>query len=304
MLPPLSREEALLGVREFDPSELLEKYLPRFPRAFEVMRICGVHPTTRTTVTNPYTGEQLDEDFTNIGYHMLTVARCAEVIAEKLLLAGKIGHLGCEHAIEHALTHDALKIFELCRFRAYHARKIDSGLFLQHDDAAAILAVLPMPKDLRDYILQTGEETGGVHVGAMLEPTPSGIQMKAGNLIAKIVRIADSITYSMPPRDAQLPRSYFLTPWKRLVAAESVKRYPLCLQHGFGLTHDNRIILLEDIEFLPPNCQALGHMLYLETLLGNWICGELMNLLNPHYNGKKPEQDFMDVVNGAVFGHT
>jgi len=289
VLPGLPPEQEVFGALErhelghrsvgIDPLPLVRQLELRFPRAFEAMEICGIHPSKRHRLTDPYSGKDIEESFANIGYHSVAVAECAQRIASACLDMALLGAQDVDHVVERALIHDLLKPFEVLHVR--HQVEGSGGRRAMFDRHAAcsVVSQLGVNSSMADYLCAAGSETGGVNVGSILEISGGVLCLRSGLLVSKIVRLADTMTFTPRGEPGTVPRSEFLTPWARLVASESAVRYPQSLRHGFASLEDGSIILIDDIQSPPANALVLGHMLFLETLAANWVCDELRESL-------------------------
>lgn len=280
LVPPLAVEEVLAETPLFDARDYIEDYKKRFPRAFEAFTWGRIYPPGKQSFRNPFTGEDVNEDFSNITYHCVSVAVGAERIARLLFRAGKISDEELNTVIDHALIHDCAKVYELFKIKAYRAGHPRGAVFLPAAELEEILRAEQVPENIIPYMVSAGAESGGSSLHTFLATDGEGITgLVQGRLVDKIVRLADSMTYSSPYEADGAVHSGFMTHWERLATSGALSRYPQMVSCALGVTRDGAIEFIPDLLHAPNHLTVLGSFMLLEVFLANEIARELVDLL-------------------------
>lgn len=117
VLPQVEPAEALRGLSPFTPKVVLGAWRHRHKNAFQILSMGGVTDAQLSTVFDPYTGVERQEDFRNIFEHNLAVGFVSAVLADWLISAGKITPDERDAIVVHGMTHDTTKPYEIFRKR-------------------------------------------------------------------------------------------------------------------------------------------------------------------------------------------
>jgi hypothetical protein len=233
--------------------ELYNKYKGEFerdyPQAFEVMKIGGVHPGEKQEIFDPYSKTIDRKDFRNIGEHNISVAICANFIAEKLFSLGIIDQKTKDYIVNRALIHDANKRFEIFRRDAAKAGRLegpDTYSVQAYEAVSGILKELYPDNKLVDEISLAGKETGSTSMLDFLVIDEDGkVSLRSDLTVAQlVVHLADDMTASPLPGEEGPTR--FLTFKERSEAGKFKERYPSFYQKKFGFDEEGKPSYLND----------------------------------------------------------
>jgi len=256
IVSPDSLETLRLANRPVDLATFQNIFQRYFAEELEILKILGVSADSGSKKFFDPFGAQtyVVDDFGNIGEHCLAVAGCAmfisKVIGEDLTLGSKIA----KEAVKRAILHDSLKPWEVFLARAFRNNQITreeyylESIFDRTIDVLTSLGLSLADSEtlVRDY----GSECDVRECfGYFLRVQSDGeVVLGEGDLVKKIVHLADNMTCSILPTIGSRSRHYFLTTSERLILSEADKRYPWALKAGIGVSKENVISHTSDQE--------------------------------------------------------
>lgn len=292
-------------------NEYKERFEEKYPVAFSILEIGGVHPDKNEPMVNPYLCDPklnepgcLDnEDFRNIGEHCVSVAICADKIARYLIKKGAIDENVRAEVIGRALIHDANKRFEIFRRKArekglpvevYNKRAYDTMY------EKVIENGLEINKSLAEYLKNAGKETGHSSLTDFVTLDENGeIALKRDLTIEEIiVHLSDDMTASPLPDKTKNSEIKFVTTEERMELGNFPNRYGFLYKEGFGFDKNNNPIIVKDA-FEPQKTSDLKSLkTYAEwqRIIAAKICKQLQGMMG-HKNQDDPEEFIKNLVN-------
>lgn len=301
VMPNLEKEAILAEVRLFDPLTRLPEFSSKYPFAMQILRVGGVHPTEDiTTMDNPYTGKPHIESFTNVGEHGLAVASLTQTLAIRLHQGGTLSAQDVDLATSRALVHDANKRFEVMRRNALREGLIDDAYSPKaYETIRPILLAQGVSVELTEYMVRAGSETGGSSIKDFLRLEGGMPVLAPGRIVDKIIHLADDMTSTSIPLTGERPRTFFLTPWERIVASDFTTRYPFMWTEGFAFDSEGQVVNLSDIEKADQSLRWVKSYAYWQPFTSNEICREIQNIVDPE-SKQRPEYFVKDLVNNIL----
>jgi hypothetical protein len=156
-------------------------YERRFPLEMALLRAGGVYPGEAGPHLNPYTREQDEEYFGNIGEHCIAVAFAAETIERTVHGDDSEAH---DEVVRHALVHDAAKRYEIAR---RNTRRAVENTSLSQPAFEAIAGFLSeqLDPELMARLQRSDQETDGgefVQFADLDEDVKAQFTQQAGSL--------------------------------------------------------------------------------------------------------------------------
>ena len=260
----------------FDPMPLLPWYQREFPHELELFKWGGIHPEIQTPLRNPYTGNAETRDFRNIGEHCLAVAELARFLAEGLEAQGILTKEQVRHTISRALLHDVAKPYEIMRLEAEKlglVREVHGEKALS--ELSSMLQQAGVAPKLADAIAFTGEEAGHCAIKDFFDPSQAVLTLKPGNFTAKIIHLADGMTYTGRPLDGKRAPTAYLPFSKREEHSQLAQKYPYLYNRGLALNSENVFYEVHTDECSREDITFVGTYIFLEQTLSTFVANEL-----------------------------
>lgn len=288
--------------------EYKEKLEKEFPIAFSILEIGGVHPDKQEPMTNPYLcnleQNKLDkENFGNVGEHCVSVAICANKIADALLKEGLIDKNTYSGAIGRALIHDANKRFEVFRRKAQKEEVLievynKSAYETMYEEI--IKTGIQESEPLVEYLKNAGKETGHSSLVDFIEIYKEGNPSLKKNLTIEemIVHLADDMTASPLQEKTQNTETEFTTIKERMELGNFPDRYGFLYEEGFGFDENNNSVILENcsVSQEASNLKLIKTYTEWQQIVAADICKKLQCMIDSE-NNDDPEEFMKDLVN-------
>ncbi len=286
----MSAIELYSSLPRFDSVHMVANYEERFPAAFRLLRLGGVHPVELCPIHNPYIGQLNSDDFRNVGQHCVSVAFAAGVIAGELLSEGAISTTQRDEIILRALLHDLGKRFEVLRRMAGFSAYLIPG-----PELVTELSRLNVHPDLVAALADYGTEAGAETFSKFFSADKQGLlDLREGSLIIKVVRLADDMTATEIPQAGETARSAFLPFKSRVAACEFEHRNPTVFSSGWGVDIDGDLVKINDIASPPARVRLVGNMAALETMLAHELALQICKLLR--LKTEEPELALQELI--------
>ena len=288
--------EKIYPWKEFFNSQKVE-FERSYPLAFEILKVGGVHPDKVVEMENPYTGEQDNEDFRNIGEHCVSVAIVAEKITNKLKEIGVINDNECKKIVERALIHDANKRFEVMRKKNRGARHSE-GVYDEeaYKTMQNLLKKQGISKDLLDYIEKAGKETGHNSLVDFisLDKDNKVVLNSERSLEEMVVHLADDMTAS--PLPGSNGDTKFVTTGERMSSGNFKERYPFLYKEGLGFNQNGEVVSVKDIEDAEQNFTNVKTYAEYQEIVAKLISSYLKKIIDSE-NQDDSEQFIKKIIN-------
>lgn len=277
--PGLTSLQLLNSHNHVDTAALVESYNRRFPGAFEALKICGVHPSERTDLLNPFEGSIDRRDFRNVGQHSVAVAYLTEKLLELIQPSIQLAESEKEKIIEAAMLHDVGKRFEVMHRQAYGMNLNRTGLSFHQE-----LLKNGVAEEIAKIVANNGHQAGGENLDRFVSvDKETCVIFKETTLADKIVRLADDMTSTSLPDLQGNSLSIFVTFVERVVASNFKTRYPQYLSATVSvLEGSDRLIFHPALEALPNDYDFVGFLAKIEDLLADKIAADLLLLMKKH----------------------
>lgn len=276
----------------FDPHQQIQNYEKKFPSEMALLRVVGIHPLSNGAVINPYTNQMTTENYQNIGEHCISVAYCAEKIAQALQQKGLLTESDVELITARALVHDLNKPFEIMRRDAARSGLVTEDVYsvTAYDQVAQFMQACGASSDIVEYLKTAGSETGHNSLKMFIVPGEHGIErLVDGKLAEKIVHLADDMTFTNIPDGRESTVTSFLTCWERMLAAQFFVRYPFLWSEGLTSDSSGTITAVRDIKNLEQGHQLVGSYAALQKDVARRIAEEIQTLIDPQSGGNAEE---------------
>lgn len=307
-----SLEKEHILEREAVTPELLQakflEYKEKFPQVMQIWEIAGIHPRKQAPMLNPYTDELDPEDFSNIGWHCISVAYCAESIVQALLRENKISLEESNLILEKCLVHDANKRFEVFRKKAQKAGKINEvytekayQTMLQKLKQSGI-----EDEEILEYITVAGKETGHNSLGNFMRVRQDGTEYLDPNfsLSEMIIHLADNMVHSPLPGSEETD-TFFVKFIDRAQLSKFFEKYPFLYEEGFGFDLEGAVVFLKNIAEIHNQIEEITKPLFAKEYI-EWqqlasflIARHLQSLISSSCS-HDPEEFAVNLVNKAI----
>lgn len=254
----------------------------KFPQAFRVLEVGGVHPDKNEPMENPYKNNELDsEDFRNVGEHCVSVGICANKIAEELLSSDAINDEMYRNITERSLIHDTNKRFEVFRKKARGPDQSE-GVYDKeaYETMQDLLRDQGVSSDLLGYIEKAGKETGHGSLRDFISISDDGeiILNPERSLEEMIVHLADDMTSS--PLPGTKGDTKFVTTGERMEAGKFEERYPFLYKEGLGFGENGKVMNIKDCEETDSNLSQVKTYAEYQEVVAKLICEKLKSLMS------------------------
>jgi hypothetical protein len=282
----------------FDPLTVLADFERQFPKQLALFNSVGIHPRSSESVFNPYSREEEQSSYKNIGEHCLAVAHCAGILAQALLRAG---HLNCNDAsqiVQRALVHDINKPYEIMRKNYKSSGVVDAEVYSQsaYQQLEPLLKASGISNQIAQYLVNAGTETGHNSLRTFIDlQEDNTYKLKPGMLAEKIVHLADDMTWTSNPT-AGRPVTLFLKAWDRMLAAGFIEKYPWLWHKGLAVDAEKSITEVADVQLAPQDHSILGSYAHLQVNVAFMIARELQVLIDPT-STMHPEEFITQLIN-------
>lgn len=272
LMPNLSPLQALSKARRLNPLQLLPQFSVKFPSQLKVLELLRLSPKPAANKLC-----QKQQSYSNIGHHSLAAAFLAELIANKLSGAGLLACNEVKDITAKALLHDCLKPHEIASTSKGKTTLLPHQAWGKH---LLKLKHAGTPDIVLQQIKAGCLETGHHALRQYLTVTSrTSCRLKKGCLGAKIIFLADCMTYTSIPQANEPPLTAFLSPWERMVAGQHAMRYPYLFKAGLGISITGKLIPAKDISHKSLGFMPIGTYAELQVLVSHLINLEIQSLL-------------------------
>ena len=283
--------------KPIDFNRQLPNFESRFPQEMDILRLGGVYPREKNEgIVNPYTGEVDKDYYGNIGEHCVAVARCAEIIADKIL--------GEDHSLKRtivgrALVHDATKRFEIMRRKAMEEGIIDDAYSPKaYDTIKPLLEAKGIASDIIEYMVNAGSETGHISFVDFVQVHNGEVKLKTeNNLSEMIVHLADDMTHTPIVQAGESAETRFLTTPERMEASNFPERYPFLYKEGFGFDKDGNPVFVKDVSQDHRELFSLKTYAQWQAWIAQAISSHLVSLISPQGQVEDPQEYLKHLAN-------
>jgi hypothetical protein len=267
-----------------DPMRYFEQFERCYPAEMSIFRAVGIHPvdSQKQPFVDPFRQITVEDNFSNIGEHCITVAVTAGIIADALKDAGALSEQDVHRVVRAALLHDSSKVYDVFLNKALNEGRVTRAEYFSEDiweRAKPVLLARGLSPEMAHKILHVhGAMTGGRPdcLRQFITVTADGLLgIMKDNLILKIVHLADDMTCSTPPGCPPTGRHWVLTPIERVSGAFAGKKAPWGWEAGLGLYEAREVVHVEKVLAPDSGVRPLGTYLGLMVWISNCIAREV-----------------------------
>ncbi len=212
------KEEAKLALLDagfsFDVRPFVSEYKQRFPEIFQIFKLVGISPFEENQgKVNFFNGASDEEDFSNIGEHIIAATTILESLLKPLLSWEIITEVESNSALRMILIHDINRVFEIYERKAFNRPATKKSV----EGMIEFLRKSKLSQDIVDLTAKVSIYTAFEGLGLFLEPDDLGNPvLKDGYTAGQLTRLADDMTCSrggkhfvFPPMDRFIASGYF-----------------------------------------------------------------------------------------------
>lgn len=274
------------------PSRIQPYLESEFPYAFELMLATGTHPSIRTALINPYTGQESQEWFGNIGDHAVVVGWSTQQLCKILCAEGAMNVEQCREATFRALIHDIGKPFEI--FRRISGR---DSTHAYHPEATADLLdkLISHGYDITTArtIVSAGSEVGHLSLALFIDGSQQDLTIKSGIYDSKVIFLSDAISSGSVSRVEGRAIQELMTSRSRVETPRFMERYPWMFKAGLSRDNDGYLEYVWDTAKNSPN---VGSFADLQVRIARAISQEILEIAERDNFGD-PESGVLSILN-------
>lgn len=291
----LTKAQIVRGLQALDPSPFIEVVKAIYPLEFKIFAQLGIEPagqpfdyTSLRKFNNPWgAGNKIvEENFSNIGSHILAVHLTALILAlehydKNMIEARDVLEIG-----RRALMHDACKVYNIFLIRARAQNFITREQYFDESNDDCVIQELlnqgicddDAQRMVRDYGIETAGTAECLRRFAFV--TDAGIPVVApGELDLKIVHVSDNITASLPAVSGEPAVSYTLTTEERMFYADAHKKASWGWIEGLGVNAKGEFAEVGDIHNPPADTSHVlslhGYIAWTSNKINQEFCRNL-----------------------------